>query len=82
MNLAQVELSEIERVSSELANRGGVFEEALQMLFATRFPGCAPGDLDAAQRRDWLNALRSFQRGELTLEVPMQPELPFRRTSN
>lgn len=78
IDLAQAELNEIERVTRQLAAQPATAAD-YDTLLALRFPGnCFADDLSAIERREWLNELRAYQRGQKIPEfLTLQPILPF-----
>jgi hypothetical protein len=78
IDLARAELNEIGRVIRQLAAQPATSID-YDTLLAMRFPGnCFADDLSAIERRQWLNELRGYQRGERIPGVlTLQPILPF-----
>lgn len=78
IDLALAELKEIERVVAQLKAQPATAID-FDTLLALRFPGnCFAEDLSQIERREWLNELRGYQRGERVPEVlTLQPTLPF-----
>ncbi len=78
IDLALADLKEIERVIAQLKAQPATALD-YDTLLALRFPGnCFADDLSQLERRQWLNELRSYQRGEKIPEfLTLQPTLPF-----
>jgi len=76
--LALAECAEIRRVERNLADREPVRAGKIEAMFFNMFPNAkSVRDLSEAQRRAWLNALRTHQRATNRFPQGVQASLPF-----
>lgn len=77
IDLAEAERVEIQRAEESVAGSEPTRARVVEMMFSQMFPNArTTRDLSPAQRRAWLNRLRTHQRGE-RLPNAVQPALPF-----